>query len=128
MVKGASNGEGLGNKFLAHIREVDAIAHVVRCFEDDNITHVSSKIDPIDDIETISMELNLADLETLQNKISALQKKSKNGDKETQIYIELISKLQLKLNNNEKINSLDLTDDESLFFFFFNLINAKPMK
>ena len=68
LVKGASTGEGLGNKFLAHIREVDAIAHVVRCFEDDNITHVSSLINPINDINTINTELKLADLETLQNK------------------------------------------------------------
>ena len=81
LVKGASKGEGLGNKFLSHIREVDAIAHVVRCFEDDNITHVSSKINPIDDIETILTELKLADLETLQNKYNLLEKKAKHGDK-----------------------------------------------
>ena len=88
LVKGASTGEGLGNKFLAHIREVDAIAHVVRCFEDENITHVSSTIDPLDDIETITTELKLADLETLQNKLSSLEKKSKNGDKEIKIQID----------------------------------------
>ena len=78
LVKGASKGEGLGNKFLAHIREVDAIAHVVRCFDNKNISHVSSTINPINDIETILTELKLADLETIQNKILSLQKKISN--------------------------------------------------
>ncbi len=82
LVKGASQGEGLGNKFLGHVREVDAIAHVVRCFEDTNITHVSSKIDPLDDIETINLELQLADLESLNNKKTSLEKKLKANDKE----------------------------------------------
>ena len=81
LVKGASKGEGLGNKFLAHIREVDAIAHVVRCFKDDNITHVSSNINPINDIETITTELQLADIEILQSKQVSLEKKSKQGNK-----------------------------------------------
>ena len=81
LVKGASKGEGLGNKFLSHIREVDAIAHVIRCFEDENITHVSTNIDPIDDIETITTELKIADIETLENKYIATKKKSKQGDK-----------------------------------------------
>ena len=96
LVKGASKGEGLGNKFLSHIREVDAIAHVVRCFNDENITHVSSKINPLDDIETISTELKLADLETLQNKLNSLEKKVKQGDKEIKNQIELIFFLQKK--------------------------------
>ena len=82
LVKGASKGEGLGNKFLGHIREVDAIAHVVRCFNDNNITHVSNTIDPINDIETINTELQLADIETLETKKNSLEKKSKQGDKE----------------------------------------------
>ena len=81
LVKGASTGEGLGNKFLAHIREVDAVAHVIRCFENDKVTHVTPSIHPLDDIDTIAIELKLADLETLQNKLNSLEKKSKSGDK-----------------------------------------------
>jgi len=127
LVKGASTGEGLGNKFLAHIREVDAIAHVVRCFEDENITHVSSTIDPLDDIETITTELKLADLETLQNKLNSLEKKSKNGDKEIKIQIELILILQKKLNNDESIKNIELDKDEIIFYNSLNLISAKPM-
>ena len=127
LVKGASTGEGLGNKFLAHIREVDAIAHVVRCFEDENITHVSSTIDPLDDIETITTELKLADLETLQNKLSSLEKKSKNGDKEIKIQIDLILILQKKLNNDETIKGIELDKDEIIFYNSLNLISAKPM-
>ena len=121
LVKGASTGEGLGNKFLAHIREVDAIAHVVRCFEDDKITHVSSSINPIDDIEIITTELKLADLETLQNKLNLLEKKAKNGDKEIKKQIELIILLQKKLNNDEKIKSIDFDIDESYFLLFLKL-------
>ena len=115
LVKGASTGEGLGNKFLAHIREVDAIAHVVRCFEDDNITHVSSSINPMADIDIINTELKLADLETLQNKSNSVEKKAKHGDKEIKNQIELILLLQEKLNNDENINIIDLNTDD--FFF-----------
>ena len=81
LVKGASKGEGLGNKFLAHIREVDAIVHVVRCFQDENITHVSGKVDPISDIETINLELILADLDTVEKRIERTRKNMKGGDK-----------------------------------------------
>ena len=81
LVKGASKGEGLGNKFLSHVKEVDAIAHVVRCFDDENITHVSSSINPEDDIDIIETELILADLQTLENKINAISKQIKGGDK-----------------------------------------------
>ena len=127
LVKGASKGEGLGNKFLSHIREVDAIAHVVRCFDDENITHISSKINPLDDIETISTELKLADLETLENKYDSLEKKSKHGDKTIISQIKLITHLQNKLNNNESIKSLDLDKDNLLFYNSLNLISTKPM-
>ena len=127
LVKGASTGEGLGNKFLAHIREVDAIAHVVRCFEDENITHVSTSINPLDDIETIMTELKLADLETLQNKFNSLEKKAKHGDKEIKNQIELLSTLQNKLNDDEGIKNLDLKDEEIIFYNSLNLILAKPM-
>jgi len=127
LVKGASTGEGLGNKFLAHIREVDAIAHVIRCFEDENITHVSASINPLDDIETIMTELKLADLETLQNKFNSLEKKAKHGDKEIKNQIELISTLQNKLNDDEGIKNLDLHNEEIIFYNSLNLILAKPM-
>ena len=127
LVKGASTGEGLGNKFLAHIREVDAIAHVVRCFEDDNITHVSSSINPIDDIEIITTELKLADLETLQNKLNLLEKKAKYGDKEIKKQIELILLLQKKLNNEEKIQNTNLDIDDLFFYYSLNLITTKPI-
>ena len=101
LVKGASTGDGLGNKFLAHIREVDAIAHVVRCFEDDNITHVTSSINPLDDIDTIAIELKLADLETLQNKLNSLEKKSKSVDKKIKEQINIVQKTQNQLNKNK---------------------------
>ena len=127
LVKGASTGEGLGNKFLAHIREVDAIAHVVRCFEDENITHVSSSINPIDDIDIIMTELKLADLETLQNKFNSLEKKAKHGDKEIKNQIDLITNLQNNLNNDESIKDLHLDSDGVIFYNSLNLILAKPM-
>ena len=127
LVKGAANGEGLGNKFLAHIREVDAIAHVVRCFENENVTHISSKIEPLLDIDTILTELKLADLETLQNKLNTLIKKSKNNDKEINKQIDLIKKLQDTLNNEKSIKNLELDKELSIFFNSLNLISSKPM-
>ena len=98
LVKGASTGEGLGNKFLSHIREVDAIAHVVRCFENNNITHVSSSINPLGDIDTITTELILADLETLQNKLNSFNKKRKSEDKKIKEQIYFIEQIQNQLN------------------------------
>ena len=126
LVKGASTGEGLGNKFLAHIKEVDAIAHVVRCFENDNITHVSSSINPMEDIDTINTELKLADLATLQNKSNSLEKKAKNGDKEIKNQIELVLLLQKKINNDEAIKINDLNIDDVTFYNSLNLITSKP--
>ena len=127
LVKGASNGEGLGNKFLAHIREVDAIAHVVRCFEDENITHISSKIDPIDDILTIATELKLADLETLQNKFNLIEKKAKHGDQEFKNQLKIIKDIKNKLNKDESIKKIDLKDEDLIFYNSLNLITSKPM-
>ena len=127
LVKGASKGEGLGNKFLAHIREVDAIAHVVRCFEDENITHVSTTINPLNDIETINTEIQLSDIEILQNKFNSLEKKAKNGDKEIKNQIELISSLQKRLNESESIKNLDLKNEELVFYNSLNLISTKPI-
>ena len=127
LVKGASTGEGLGNKFLAHIREVDAIAHVVRCFENDNVTHVSPSIDPLGDIDTIEAELKLADLEILQNKLNSLEKKSKSGDEKIKEQINTIQKIQNQLNKDEKIDNLQLKVEEKNFFNSLNLITSKPM-
>tara|TARA_Y100000590_G_scaffold25779_1_gene29122 strand:+ start:55 stop:1155 length:1101 start_codon:yes stop_codon:yes gene_type:complete len=127
LVKGASKGEGLGNKFLSHIKEVDAIAHVVRCFEDENITHVSSSINPKNDIEIIETELMLADLQTLENKMNVLIKKIKSGDKKYKEEAELIKDIQEKLNKNETIRNMDVPDELNDFVDSLNLISNKPM-
>ena len=127
LVKGASKGEGLGNKFLGHIREVDAIAHVVRCFKDENITHVSNNIDPINDIETINTELQLADIETLETKKSSLEKKSKQGDKEILHQIKLIEKIIDNLNNLSVLQNSEFTPEDNEFIKTLNIIAIKPM-
>ena len=127
LVKGASKGEGLGNKFLGHIREVDAIAHVVRCFIDENITHVSSTVDPINDIETINTELQLADIETLESKKSSLEKKSKKGDKEILSQIKIIEKIIENLNDSSYLQKSDFTEEDNEFIKSLNLITFKPM-
>ena len=101
LVRGASKGEGLGNQFLANIRECDAIAHVVRCFEDGDITHVEGKIDPIDDIETIETELMLADLESLERRVAALEKKAKGGDKEAVALLDLMQRCLVLLRDGK---------------------------
>ncbi len=126
LVKGASSGEGLGNKFLSHIREVDVIVHVVRCFEDANISHVSSNINPIDDIETISTELKIADIETLENKKISLEKKSKQ-DKNYNKQISFIDKIINKISSNIKFTNKELEKEEVDFFKSLNLISSKPM-
>ena len=127
LVKGASKGEGLGNKFLSHIREVDAIVNVVRCFEDENIVHVEGKIDPIRDAELIQLELILADLEGLQKKISNLEKKSKNADKETKLQIEVGKKALEVLSKEQPARLVELKDyDEKIAFKNLQLITAKP--
>ena len=126
LVKGASKGEGLGNKFLGHVREVDAIAHVVRCFEDTNITHVSTKIDPIDDIETINLELQLADLESLNNKKSSIEKKLKANDKDAKFQYETIDKILNIFNNENKLTFDNFIDSEISFINTLNLISLKP--
>jgi len=126
LVKGASQGEGLGNKFLGHVREVDAIAHVVRCFEDTNITHVSSKIDPLDDIETINLELQLADLESLNNKKTSLEKKLKANDKEAKHQFEIINKILQMLDANSILKIDEFASNEIDFVNSLNLISLKP--
>src|ERR1700761_2450981 len=101
LVRGASKGEGLGNQFLANIRECDAIAHVVRCFEDSDITHVEGKIAPLADIETIETELMLADLESLEKRVVALEKRAKGGDKESKELFDLVSRCLVLLRDGE---------------------------
>lgn len=128
LVKGASSGEGLGNKFLSHIREVDAIVEVVRCFEDNNIIHVENNVDPIRDIEIINVELILADLEIVDSRINRIGKKAMmSKDKETIKEVELLNKLKSCLEKNEPIRSLDLDEDELKIIKAFNLLTLKPI-
>ena len=112
LVKGASKGEGLGNKFLSHIRETDAIAHVVRCFKDENIVHVAGKIDPISDIETISLELVFADLETLNKRIDRVAKLTKSGDKKAIAELELLNRIKAHLEEGKPVRTMDMTSEE----------------
>lgn len=112
LVKGASKGEGLGNKFLSHIRETDAIAHVVRCFEDDNIVHVNGQIDPVGDIETISLELVFADLETLEKRMDRVGKMTKSGDKKAIAEMELLRRLKTHLEDGNPVRTFDMTPEE----------------
>jgi len=127
LVQGASKGEGLGNKFLGHIREVDAIAHVVRCFKDDNITHISNNIDPLSDIETINTELQLSDIETLEIKKNSLEKKSKQGDKVIKNQISIIEKLLANLSNLNFLQNNQYSEEDNQFINTLNLIINKPM-
>lgn len=128
LVKGASKGEGLGNKFLSHIREVDAICEVVRCFENKNIIHVEDSIDPIRDIEIIEVELILADLEVIMNRFAKIGKKaSLSKDKEVQKEANILNKLKEALEKNISIRRLDLNDDEKAYIKSFNLLTNKPI-
>ncbi len=127
LVKGASKGEGLGNKFLAHIREVDAIAHVVRCFEDNNITHVAGKVDPVSDVETINLELIFADLETIEKRLERSKKNSKSGEKKYLQEIELLEKIKESLSNGLPARSIELSDEEKLIIKELNLLTIKPI-
>ena len=128
LVKGAANGEGLGNKFLSHIREVDAIVEVVRCFEDGNIIHVENNIDPIRDIEIINVELILADLEVVENRINRIGKKAvMSKDKEALKEVELLNKIKESLLNNVAIRRLELDEDEFKIIKAFNLLTLKPI-
>ena len=127
LVRGASQGEGLGNQFLAHIREVDAICHVVRCFEDENITHVSGQIDPIDDIETIDTELMLADLESLERRVDALTKKARGNDKEAKTTLALVERATGVLRDGKPARTVTLADDEKDLFRQLQLLTSKPV-
>ena len=126
LVAGASKGEGLGNQFLANIRETDAIAHVVRCFEDENVIHVNGKIDPLDDIATINTELALADLETVAKAITRLSKSAKGGDKDALITKAALEKLQPLLDDGRPARAADLSEDERKVLKGFGLLTLKP--
>lgn len=128
LVKGASKGEGLGNKFLSHIREVDAIVEVVRCFNDENIIHVDGNVDPIRDIEVINIELVLSDLEIIQNRINKIAKRAKmTNNKEELKEVELLNKIKESLEKNIPIRKLSFDKEEEKIISSFSLITAKPI-
>jgi GTP-binding protein YchF len=126
LVAGASTGEGLGNKFLAHIRETDATVNVVRCFDDENVIHVAGKVDPISDIEVIQTELCLADLATVEKALHRHTKVARSGDKEAQKLVGLLERCQAALNENTPVRALDFTKEEQPLVKSFTLITAKP--
>lgn len=127
LVAGASKGEGLGNKFLANIRETDAIAHVVRCFDDGNVVHVSGKVDPLADIEVINTELALADMETVEKTIQREGKKAKSGDKEAKALLALCEQVQAHLDNGAPVRTMGLDDDQMQLIKPLCLITIKPV-
>ena len=126
LVKGASKGEGLGNKFLAHIREVEALVHVVRCFEDENITHVEGRIDPINDIEIINIELMLSDLEVITRRITKTEKLAK-ADKSLQKELEILNTIKDTIEAGNSVRSIDFSEDEKSFVRELSLLSYKPI-
>lgn len=127
LVKGASKGEGLGNKFLANIRETDAICEVVRCFENADITHVEGSVDPIRDIETINLELIFADLDTVEKRIARIDKKAKSGDKEAKEEITLLVMIKETLEKELPVRSLEFSKEELMIVNQFSLLTMKPL-
>ena len=127
LVKGASTGEGLGNKFLSQIRNVDAIIHVVRCFDSKDITHVDGNINPVRDIETINTELILKDIESIDKRINNVAKIAKSGDKNAKTELDLLSKINNHLNEGDLIINLELNDEEKVMLKSFALLTSKPM-
>ena len=127
LVKGASKGEGLGNQFLANIRETDAIIYMLRCFEDADITHVDGSIDPIRDTETIESELMIADLESLERQISNVEKKAKSGDKDSKAQLDVMHKIKEALDDLKPASSVDLAEDEALIAKKLHLLSLKPV-
>nr|WP_320167099.1 redox-regulated ATPase YchF [uncultured Methylophaga sp.] len=126
LVAGASKGEGLGNKFLANIRETDAIAHVVRCFEDDNIVHVSGKVSPLDDIEVINTELALADLESVEKAITKTTRDAKSGDKTAKARLELLTQMREELDSGKPVRAMGLDKDQLALIRDLHLLTIKP--
>ncbi|MBE3554036.1 MAG: redox-regulated ATPase YchF [Thermicanus sp.] len=127
LVEGASRGEGLGNRFLSHIREVDAIVHVVRCFEDVNITHVAGKVDPLRDIQIINLELILADLETVEKRFEKAKKMLKSGDKKVQLEMALLERLKEHFDQERSARSLPVDEEEREILRELHLLTLKPV-
>lgn len=127
IVKGASKGEGLGNQFLENIRQVDAIVHVVRAFDDDNITHVSGKIDPIEDIETINLELGLADLDAVNKRLAKVERAAKGSDKEAKAELAVLQKIKPVLEDGGAVRSLDFDEEEQKIVKGLFLLTSKPV-
>jgi GTP-binding protein YchF len=127
LVRGASKGEGLGNQFLANIREVDAVVHVLRCFEDDDITHVEGKIDPVSDAETVETELMIADLESLEKRVIPIEKKAKSGEKEAKAQFDLMMKALVLLRDGQPARKAGLTPEEREPFRQLGLLTQKPV-
>ncbi|WP_165251931.1 redox-regulated ATPase YchF [Paludisphaera soli] len=127
IVKGASEGEGLGNKFLSHIREVDAILQVVRCFEDADVVHVAGAVDPLSDVETVEIELMLADLQTLENALPKAERTAKSGDKEAKLRVDAIKKCLEHLGKDQPLRTLTLEPPEAAAISSFGLMTAKPI-
>ena len=127
LVRGASKGEGLGNQFLANIRECDAVAHVVRCFEDSDITHVEGRIDPIADIETIVTELMLADLDSLEKRVVALEKRARGGDKEAKESLDLVNRSLTLLREGRPARLVEVKPEERRAFDMLGLLTSKPV-
>ena len=127
LVRGAAQGEGLGNQFLANIREVDAIAHVVRCFEDTDVTHVEGRIDPVADIETVETELMLADLDSLERRVDGLSKKAKGGDKEAKETLDLINRALALLRDGKPARLVERKPEEERAFHMLGLLTALPV-
>src|SRR5690606_18268935 len=128
LVRGASTGQGLGNKFLSHIREVDAVLHIVRCFEDPDVTHVDGNVDPIRDIETIDTELMLADLQTIEGSMDKARRIAKSGDKEAKLRVEVMEKCQALLAEGKPVRGLSFdNEDTRKAFRGLSLLTAKPV-
>ncbi len=127
LVKGAAQGEGLGNQFLSHIREVDAIAYVLRCFEDEDITHVDGRINPLEDAETVETELMLADMESLEKRTAGVEKKVKQGDKEAKLTLELINRSLELLKEGKPARLLEVAKEEEKAFKMLQLLTSKPV-
>lgn len=127
LVAGASKGEGLGNQFLANIRETDAVAHVVRCFEDDDVVHVDGKVNPLSDVETINTELILADFESVEKSMTRVEKLTRSGNKEAKVQLELFTALRDHLGNGEPARSFEVDEDNEKVIHQLHLITRKPM-
>jgi ribosome-binding ATPase len=127
LVRGASKGEGLGNKFLSHIREVDAVAYVLRCFDDDDITHVENRIDPLADAEVVETELMLADMESLEKRIGAIEKRAKSGDKDAKAGLAVMEKALAPLREGKPARMAEITPEERPAFVALQLLTSKPV-